>query len=142
LTPKPPATRRRTKKRTELRRTSAQAERRLAKEAAEREWRVFLTAKFDRTWKAMIRFRTKVGAPRFRELMTELPSTIENIGSSDQRGVAEFFVLLGPERFEEYVAEMMETLETGSDPGAFWAKWIDVVCERTKTRADAPEGFA
>jgi hypothetical protein len=70
------------------------AARRLAK-AAEREWRVFLTAKFDRTWKAMIRFRSKVGAPRFRELMAELPSTIENIGSSDPRGVAGFFVLLG-----------------------------------------------
>jgi len=59
------------------------------KEAAEREWRVFLTAKFDRTWKAMIRFRAKVGAARFRELMAELPSTIENIGSSDQRTVAD-----------------------------------------------------
>jgi hypothetical protein len=60
---------------------------------------VFLTAKFDRTWKALTRFRAKVGANRFRELMAELPSTIENIGSSDQRGVAEFFVLLGPEHF-------------------------------------------
>jgi hypothetical protein len=37
----------------------------------------------------MIRFRAKVGAARLRELMAELPSTIENIGSSDQRGVAE-----------------------------------------------------
>ena len=68
MKPKPPATRRRTSRRTELRRTSAQAARRLAKEAEEREWRVFLTAKFDRTWKAMIRFRAKVGAARFREL--------------------------------------------------------------------------
>jgi hypothetical protein len=84
---------------------------------------VFLTAKFDRTWKATMRFRAKVGAARFRELITELPFTIENIGSSDQRGVAEFFVHLGAERFEDYVAEMVETLETGSDPGAFWAKW-------------------
>jgi hypothetical protein len=128
---KPPVTRRRTGKRTELRRASAQATRRLAKEAAEREWRVFLTAKFDRTWKAMIRFRKKVRAPRFRELMAELPSTVENIGSSDQRGVAEFFVLLGPERFGAYLAELVETLEMGSDPGAFWAKWIGVVVERT-----------
>jgi len=62
---------------------------------------VFLTAKFDRTWKAMLRFRGKVGANRFRELMAELSSTIENIGSSDQRSVAEFFVLLGPEQFDE-----------------------------------------
>ena len=68
MKPKPPPARRRTSKRTELRRTSAQAARRLAKEAEEREWRVFLTAKFDRTWKAMIRFRAKVGAARFREL--------------------------------------------------------------------------
>jgi len=45
---KPPATRRRTSKRTELRRASAQAARRLAKEAEEREWRVFLTARFHR----------------------------------------------------------------------------------------------
>ena len=58
-----------------------------------------LTAKFDRTWKAMIRFRAKVGAARFRELMAELPSTIENISSSDQRGDAESFVFLGPEHF-------------------------------------------
>gem|GEM_PF-4304320 len=26
-------------------------------------------------------------------------------------------MLLGPERFEEYVSEMMAALETGSDPG-------------------------
>ncbi len=49
----------------------------------------------------MLRFRGKVGANRFRELMAELSSTIENIGSSDQRSVAEFFVLLGPEQFDE-----------------------------------------
>ena len=42
---------------------------------------------------------------RYEQLGTELPSTIENIGSSDQRGVAEFFVLLGPKLFEEYVAK-------------------------------------
>jgi len=38
-----------------------------------------------------------VGAARFRELMTELPSTLENAGSSDQQIVADFSVLLGPE---------------------------------------------
>ena len=80
---KPPAARRRTSKRTELRSTSAQAARRLAKEAEEREWRVFLTA------------------------------------------------LLGPEQFSTYLAELVESPEAGSDPGAFWAKWIDVVIERT-----------
>ena len=76
---------------------------------------------------------------RYEQLGTELPSTIESIGSSDQRGVAEFFVLLGPERFEEYVAEMVEALETGSDPGAFWAKWIDVVVERTPPGTEEPK---
>ena len=54
-----------TSKRTELQRASAQAARRLAKEAAEREWRLFLTAKFDRTWKAMILFRSKGGQHAF-----------------------------------------------------------------------------
>ena len=98
---------RRTTKRTELRRTSAQGARGLAKEAAEREWRVFLTAKFDRTWRAMIRFRAKVGATRFRELIAELPSTIENIGSSDQRGVAE--LILSAAEFSTYLAAIVDT---------------------------------
>jgi hypothetical protein len=80
-----------------------------------------------------------VGATRFRELVTEVPSTIENIGSSDQRSVAEFFVLLGPKRFGAYEAEMIAALETGSDPGVFWAKWIDVVVERTPPEADGPK---
>jgi hypothetical protein len=33
----------------------------------------------------MIRFRAKVGGTRFHKSMTELPSMIENIGSSDQQ---------------------------------------------------------
>jgi hypothetical protein len=99
-----------------------------------------LRRKFDRTWKAMIRFRVKVGRRAFRELMNELASTIEVIGSSDQRSVAEFFVLLGPELFARYQADLVEALETGSDPGAFWAKWIDVVVERKSPEIDgAPE---
>jgi len=102
-----------TSRRTELRRTSAQAARRLAKEAAEREWRLFLTAKFDRTWKAMIRFRAKVGAMRFRELMAELTSTIDNI-DSDQGGVAEFFDILGPEYFAAYQAELVRHSRRGA----------------------------
>ncbi|HTF34943.1 MAG TPA: hypothetical protein VK714_14765 [Myxococcota bacterium] len=68
--------------------------------------------------------------------MAELPSTVENIGSSDQRGLAEFFVLLGLEHFGTFLAELVEALETGSDPGAFWAKWIDVVVERTLPEVD------
>jgi hypothetical protein len=86
LTAKPPGARRGTSRRTELRRASAQAARRLAREAVEREWRVFLTAKFDRTWKAMIRFRAKVKAARFRELMAELTSTIDNNVADTQSG--------------------------------------------------------
>jgi hypothetical protein len=70
--------------------------------------------------------------------VAEPPYTIDNIGSSDQRGAAEFFVLLGPEHFATYQAELVETLETGSDPGAFWAKWIDVVVERTSPEDDEP----
>lgn len=99
------------------------------------EWRRLLTAKFARTWKALTRFRAKVGANRFRELMAELPSTIENIGSREQRSAAEFFVLLGPENFETCVAELLEALETGSEPGAFWVKWIEVVVEQTRLRS-------
>jgi hypothetical protein len=63
----------------------------------------FRTAKFDRTWKALIRFRAKVGAARFRELMAEMESTISNIGSSDQQSVADSSVLLGPQHFSTYV---------------------------------------
>jgi len=75
---------------------------------------------------------------RYEQLGTELSSTIEFIGSSDQGGVAEFFDLLGPELFARYQAELGETLETGSDPGAFWAKWIDVVVEGTPPEHDEP----
>ena len=35
-----------------------------------------------------------------------------------------------------YQAELVETLETRKDPGAFWAKWIDVVVERTPPETD------
>ncbi|HME73278.1 MAG TPA: hypothetical protein VKM54_25935, partial [Myxococcota bacterium] len=64
--------------------------RRLAREAAEREWRLFLTAKFERTWRRLTRFRAKVGASRFRDLMANVPDALEEIRSPDQRGVAEF----------------------------------------------------
>jgi hypothetical protein len=72
MTTKSPDTRRSAGKRTELRRTAQQAAQRLEREAAEREWRVFLTAKFDRTWKALIRLRGQVGGARFREMTMEL----------------------------------------------------------------------
>ena len=79
-----------------------------------------------------------MGPTRFRELMAELSSTIEMIGSSDQRSVAEFFVLLAPEQFSTYLAGLVEALETGSDPGRFSAKGIDVVVERTPPEAQVP----
>jgi hypothetical protein len=40
--------------------------------------------------------------------------------------------------FNTYLAELVETLERGSAPGAFWAKWIDVVVERTPPGAEEP----
>jgi len=49
--------------------------------------------------------------------MLELPSTLENVDSSDQQIVADFSVLLGPEHFDAFVAELVEALESGSDPG-------------------------
>ena len=69
---KSPNSRRKTGKRTELRRASQQAARRLEREATEREWRLFLTAKFDRAWKAAVRLHAQVGTTRFREMMVEL----------------------------------------------------------------------
>jgi hypothetical protein len=30
-----------------------------------------------------------------------------------------------------YITRVVETLESGRAPGAFWAKWIDVIVERT-----------
>jgi len=32
--------------------------------------------------------------------------------------------------FDPRSAELVDALESGSDPCAFWAKWIDVVIER------------
>jgi hypothetical protein len=78
-------------------------------------------------------------ARRYEQLRAELSSTIEFIGSSDQGGLAEFFELLGPDHFVPYLAELTEALETGSGPGGFWAKWINVVVERTPSEADEPE---
>jgi hypothetical protein len=113
---------RETIKRTERRRASAQAARRLAKEAAEREWRLFLTTKFERTGRGLTRFHAKVGAARFRDLMADVPDALDEIRSPDQRGVAEFHVLLGGDDFHAFLAELTEALESGSDPGAFWAR--------------------
>jgi hypothetical protein len=97
---------------------------------------VFLTAESGRTWKALTRFRATVGATRRRELMTELWSTIENIGSSDRRSVAKFSVLLGPKHFRTYLAGLVEALETEGATQVPSGPWIDVVVERTPPETD------
>jgi len=41
--------------------------------------------------------------------------------------------------FRAFQAEVTEAFETKSDPGAFWAKWIDVVVEgRQQAESDGP----
>jgi hypothetical protein len=35
--------------------------------------------------------------------------------------------------------EVIDAFETKSDPGALWAKWIDVLVARRKIMADGPE---
>ena len=52
--------------------------------------------------------------------------------------MAEFSDLLGPQHFGSFLAEIVNTLESRRDPGAFWAKWIDVVVERTPPRLVTP----
>jgi hypothetical protein len=54
--------------------------------------------------------------------------------------VAEFSDLLGPEHFGAFLAKIVRTLESGGDPGAFWARWIDVVVERTPSKTERPKG--
>jgi hypothetical protein len=49
------------------------------------------------------------------------------IRSPDQRGVAEFHELLGGDDFRAFLSDLTEALETGSEPSAFWARWVDVV---------------
>ena len=128
---KPPIARRSTARRTELLRVSRQAARRLAREAADRERRVYITAKFDRTWSALTRLRTKVGAARFRDLMVDLPDALDEIGTPALGAVAEFHDLLGGDGFHDFLAEVADALETGSNPGGLSAKWIEVLCGRT-----------
>jgi hypothetical protein len=44
---------------------------------------------------------------------------------------AEFHELLGKDDLSTFLAEVTDAFETGSHPAALWAKWIDVVVERT-----------
>ncbi len=80
------------------------------------------------------------GCARFRDLMVDPPDAHDEIRSPDQRGVAEFHELLGGDDFRAFLAELTEALETGSEPGAFWAKWIEVVVERTEPAVEGPQG--
>ena len=138
---KPPGARRRTNKRTELRRAAAQTTRRLANEAAKRQWRLGLTAKFDRMWNSMTKFRVKLGAARFRDLMADVPDALAEVGTVGHPGLVEFSLLLGDD-FRAFLDDISEALDAESDPGTLSAKWIDVVCERTRTKTAGPEGLA
>jgi hypothetical protein len=46
--------------------------------------------------------------------------------------------LLGGDDFRAFLAEVTDAIEGGRDPGPFWAKWIDVVVERTPAPEAAP----
>jgi hypothetical protein len=94
----------------------------------------------DRAWSALPRLRAKVGAIRFRDLIVDLPDALEEIRSPDQRAVTEFYVFLGDDAFRAFLAEITDALETGNDPGTLWARWIDVVVERTPPKIDGPKG--
>jgi hypothetical protein len=84
--------------------------------------RVYLTAKFDRTWSALTQLRAKVGAARFRDLMVDLPDALDEVGSPALGAVGEFHDWLGDDDFRAFLAEVTDALENGSDPGALWAK--------------------
>jgi hypothetical protein len=101
----------------------------LEKKAAGRERGLFLTAKLDRTWSALTRLRAKVGAARFRDLVVDLPDALGVI--LGWGGIAEFQALVGGDGLRAFLAEVSDAIESGRDPGAFWAKWIDAVVERT-----------
>ena len=86
MKPKPGRARRKTGKRTELRRASAQAARRLAKDAAEREWRVFLTESrpvhgFAGGGTLMLRYN-------FLDPGAWFPSSRRELGSSEQISIS------------------------------------------------------
>jgi hypothetical protein len=62
--------------------------------------------------------------------MVDLPDALDVI--CGWGGIAEFHVLLGGDGIRAFLAEVIDAIESGRDPGAFWAKWIDVVVERTR----------
>ena len=74
--------------------------------------------------------------------MADVPDALAELGSVAHPGLAEFSLLLGGDDFRAFLADITEALDAESDPGAFWAKWIDVVCERTKTKTGGPKGSA
>jgi len=69
-----------------------------------------------------------VGAARFRDLMVDLPDALDEIPSADLGAVAEFHDLLGGDDFRAFLAEVTNAIESQADPGALWAKWVDVIC--------------
>jgi len=106
MTPKARAKRRSPLRQTELRRTSREAVRRSERDAADRERRVYLTAKFDRTWSALTQLRAQVGSACFRNLMVDLPDALDEVGSPTLGAVAEFHDLLGGDDFRAFRAEV------------------------------------
>jgi len=105
-----------TVRQTALRREPQRTAQRLAREAADRERRVVLTAKFDRVWSALVRLRAKVGATRFQDLMVDLPDALDEIRSPDQRGVVEFHELLGGDNFRAF----LRRARCGRDGSTWW----------------------
>jgi hypothetical protein len=48
--------------------------------------------------------------------MADVPDALGEIRSPDQRGVAEFPLLLGSDDFRVFLSELTQALETRSDP--------------------------
>lgn len=74
--------------------------------------------------------------------MVDLPGGLDEVQNPDLGGLAEFHDLLGGHEFREFVDEVANAFETGGHPGALWAKWIDVVVERTPPEVDRPKSTA
>lgn len=101
----------------------------------------FLTAKFDRIWNSMRKFRVKLGAGRFCDLMADVPDALAEVGTVGHPSPVGFSLLLGDD-FRAFLDDLTEALDSESDPGTFSTKWIDVVRESTRTKTDGPEGLA
>jgi hypothetical protein len=67
------------------------------------------------------------------------PMRSMRVPSPDLGGVAEFYDVLGSDGFRAFLAELTDAFDSGSDPAAFWAQWIDVVVELTPPELDPTE---